>query len=426
LVDGRKVVHSIVDSGATSNHRHSDFQADSLVRKTNHKTTLVAERHGSNAMNALLEPFVAWVQSRKVELGLGVRVTTAAVVALSIALALRLNLPLWPVLTSIIVTQLSVGRSLKAALDYLVGTVGGAVYGAAVALLVPHSGEGSLLFVLVLAVAPLALIAALKPSLNVATITAIIVLLLPISNHSDPLSSAIDRVLEVAVGAISGLFVSFLVFPSRAHNQIRWSAARVIELMAGALNKLMLGLTGHRDNQALHVIQDGIGAALFELNALGIEAERERAARLSVGPDTGPLLRTLLRLRHDLVMIGRASGAPLPTDLKARLAEPLTDVCAAIARYLEMIAAALHGGGVAPTILPLHRALDGYRAEIVLIRQEGLTKGLPGEVAERFFALGFALEQMRQNLKDLERCVVEWAGDATSALGQAGGKAVVE
>jgi hypothetical protein len=43
------------------------------------------------------------------------------------------------------------------------------------------------------------------------------------------------------------------------------------------------------------------------------------------------------------------------------------------------------------------------------LRSEGLTRGLPGDVTERFFALGFSLEQMRQNLKDLERCVAEWA-----------------
>jgi hypothetical protein len=30
-------------------------------------------------------------------------------------------------------------------------------------------------------------------------------------------------------------------------------------------------------------------------------------------------------------------------------------------------------------------------------------------VAERFFALGFSLEQMRQNLGDLERVVAEWS-----------------
>jgi uncharacterized membrane protein YccC len=85
-----------------------------------------------------------------------------------------------------------------------------------------------LLAVMVMAVAPLAFIAAIKPNLNVATVTAIIVLLLPAMNNGSPLDAAIDRVLEVAVGALTGLAVSFLVLPSRAHSQIRISAARVL------------------------------------------------------------------------------------------------------------------------------------------------------------------------------------------------------
>ena len=181
---------------------------------------------------------LARLRSRKLELGLGVRVTVAAFSALAIATALGLKLPLWAVLTSIIVTQMSVGRSLKATRDYLAGTVGGAIYGGAVAILIPHSGEGALLAVLVLAVAPLAFIAAINPSLNVATVTAIIVLLVPTMSHVSPLASAIDRVLEVAVGALTGLLVSFLVLPSRAHSQMRTNAARMLELIAAALDEL--------------------------------------------------------------------------------------------------------------------------------------------------------------------------------------------
>jgi uncharacterized membrane protein YccC len=351
---------------------------------------------------------IARLWSRKVELGLGVRVTVAAFGALALAMALGLKLPLWAVLTSIIVTQMSVGRSLKVTRDYLVGTVGGAIYGGAVAVLVPHSGEGALLAVLVLAVAPLAFIAAINPSLNVATVTAIIVLLVPTMSHVSPLDSAVDRVLEVAVGAITGLLVSFLVLPSRAHSQLRTNAARVLELLAAALDELLAALTRGRDNDALHQLQDGIGQALVGLNATGAEAERERAARLSSGPDTGPLLRTVLRLRHDLVMIGRATVVPLPIDLQARLAVPVKKVSEAITAYLRAMAAALRNGNGAPAIWPVQAALQAYAAEVAALRNEGLTRGLPADVAERFFALGFSLEQMRQNLKDLERCVAEW------------------
>jgi uncharacterized membrane protein YccC len=368
---------------------------------------------------AYFKTIAAWLRSRKVELGLGLRVTVAAMGALTIALALGLKLPLWAVLTSLIVTQMSVGRSLKATRDYLIGTVGGALYGAAIAILIPHNGEGALLAVLVLAVAPLAFIAAINPSLNVATVTAIIVLLLPIMNHADVLDSAIDRVLEVTVGALTGLLVSFVVLPSRAHSQVRANSAKVLELMASALNELLSGLTRGRDNDTLHNLQDGIGAAMVGLNAVGAEAERERAARLTSGPDTGPLLRTVLRLRHDLVMIGRASVVPLPAELQQRLALPLKCVSDAFAEYLRAAAVSLQKRTLPPAISPIQAALRDYAAEVATVRSEGLTRGVPGDVAERFFALGFSLEQMRQNLKDLERCVAAWADSPAAPIKQA-------
>src|SRR5712675_933393 len=194
-------------------------------------------------MTALLKRLSALTRPRKAQLALAVRVTVAAFAALAIALALDLMLPLWAVLTSLIVTQMSVGQSLKATRDYMFGTVGGAIYGGALAVLIPHSGEAGLLALLVLAVAPLAFIAAINPSLNAATVTAVIVLLVPTFHHANPLDSAIDRVLEVLVGAVCGLLASFFVLPSRAHSQLRVSAARTLELIAAALTELLAGVT---------------------------------------------------------------------------------------------------------------------------------------------------------------------------------------
>jgi hypothetical protein len=148
---------------------------------------------------------------------------------------------------------------------------------------------------------------------------------------------------------------------------------------------------------------------LVDLNATGAEAERERAAHLSRGPDTGPLLRTSLRLRHDLVMIGRACMMSLPSDLQARLAVPLDKVSDAVVTYLRSAAASLRTRGNSPSSSPVDEALQLYAAEVAALRSEGLTRVLPGDAAERFFALGFALEQMRQNLNDLGRCVAEWS-----------------
>ncbi len=349
------------------------------------------------------------IWARRTQLGLAIRVTVAATAAYALATALHLLLPLWAVLTSIIVTQMSVGRSLKATRDYMLGTVGGAIYGGALAVLIPHSGELGLLALLVLAIAPLAFIAAVYPSLSAATVTAVIVLVVPTMGHADPMTSAIDRVSEVAVGAVTGLLVSFLVLPSRAVRQIHANAAILLDLIADAFTELLAGLTRGRDADALHRIQDGIGTAIVGLNAIGAEAERERAARLSSGPDTGPLLRTILRLRHDVVMIGRATVVPLPADVQIRLAAPLVEVSTAITHFLRAAAEAMREGAGAPPIHPVHVALQHYAEAVAAVHRDGLLRGQPGDTAERFFALGFSLEQMHQNLCDLDRVVGEWA-----------------
>jgi uncharacterized membrane protein YccC len=359
-------------------------------------------------MMAFVKRMLGSFRGRKTQLSLAVRLAVAAVAAYAIARALHLMLPLWAVLTSLIVTQMSVGRSLKATRDYMLGTVGGAVYGGAIAMLIPHSGEGGLLALLVLAVAPMAFIGAINPSLSAATVTAVIVLLVPAMNHANPLDSTIDRLFEVTVGALTGLVVSFLVLPSRAISQIRINAAQLLELLAAAFAELLAGLTRGLDNDALHRIQDGIGTAMASLHATGLEAERERATHLSSGPDTGPLLRTIQRLRHDVVMIGRASVVPLPANVQARLAQPLSDVSNAIVDYMRAAAAALRNGSGVVDIQPVDAALQAYAAEVAALRAEGLIRGVPVDVAERFFALGFSLEQMRQNLNDLDRCHSEW------------------
>jgi len=360
-------------------------------------------------MKAFLKRMSAALRSRRTQLALAIRVTVAAVVAYSIAVALHLTLPLWAVLTSLIVTQMSVGRSLKATTDYMLGTIGGAIYGGAIAVLIPHSSEAALLTLLVLTVGPLAFIGSLNPTLTAATVTGVIVLLVPEMHHASPLSSVIDRLIEVTVGASTGLLASFLVLPSRAHRQIRVNAAQLLELLAAAFGELLAGLSHGLDNDALHRIQDGIGAAVTSLHATGAEAERERAARLSSGPDTGPLLRTILRLRHDVVMIGRECLVALPKDVQARLDEPLSGVREAIVRHLRESAVALRNGVNPPPFQPVDLALQAYAGEVASVRHDGLIRGLPGDAAERFFALGFSLEQMRQNLGDLDRCVAEWS-----------------
>jgi len=340
---------------------------------------------------------------------LAFRLSAAAALALWCSFRLGLSLPLWSVLTALIVTQVSLGRSLKVTLDYFAATLGGAIWGGFVAIAVPHSTESGLLLVLMLALAPLAFLAALYPRMSVGPTTAAIVVLIPVMLHTTPVASAIDRISEVLVGGLTGLFVSFVLMPSSAFQHTREIAAHALASMAQALPQLIKGFLRGLGPTEAHNVQDGIGHKLNELSSVVAEAERERPLRLGEDPLTGPLYRTILRLRHDLVMIGRAAQAPLPASLKPALEPMLGSIGQAAKDHLQACAAALVSKREAPSADALDRALACYTAEMGSLRQAGLLRALPSEDLEHFFASGFALEQMRRNLQDLDRCVNEWA-----------------
>jgi uncharacterized membrane protein YccC len=355
-------------------------------------------------------------RARGAELRLCLRMTTAAVLSLAVSHLLNLPIALWTVLTSVILTQMSVGKSLKATLDYLVGTLGGAIYAGAVGTLVPHSTEITLLVALAIAVAPAALVVAINPRFSAATFTAVMVFFGPSITHTGPIASAVERVLEVAVGGLVGLFVSFAVLPARAHDLAIEAAAQMLDLMTRFLPNLFAGFTRTVDQAALRATQNRIGAAFARLDAVANEARHERLTRFGGEPDHGPLLRTLLRLRHDLVMIGRAAVEPLPERFRSRLGPRLAVVSTTAAAYLRATANALSTRSAPPALDALEAALEGYDAEFAAMRREGLTRELPDDAVERVFVLAFALEQLRRDFSDLARCVTEFAQSSSSSF----------
>ena len=183
----------------------------------------------------------------------------------------------------------------------------------------------------------------------------------------------------------------------------------MLNLMATCLPELFSGLMQTYDAAAIGRIQDSIGQAFARSDTIAIEARHERIGFYAAEPSLGPLLRTLLRLRHDLVMIGRTAAVPLPETFQARLGPLFTQVAKTAAEYLRRSGEEL---ATRRNPLPSHAveaALEKFSDAFSEVRREGLTRGLPVDTVERIFALGFSLDQLRQNLRDLERCVTEAA-----------------
>ena len=171
-------------------------------------------------------------RARLAELKLALRVTIAGTLAYAITRVFDLPQGYWAAITAVVVMQASVGGSLKAALERFSGTLAGAIYGGVIAALIPHGSPLSLGLAIVLALFPLALLAAVNPGFRVAPITSLIMLLPPTGQAIGPLASAIDRVPEITLGNIVGVVVALFVLPARAHTLMGEAAAKVVSLNA--------------------------------------------------------------------------------------------------------------------------------------------------------------------------------------------------
>ena len=351
----------------------------------------------------------SFMERHAMQLRFCLRVTVAALSALTLGRLLGVPMVLWAVLTAVILTQMSIGKSVKATIDYSLGTLGGAVYAGLIAVFVPHQSDAAFAAVLAIAIAPLALLAGMSPKFAAAPTTAVIVVLAPTLTHGTSLASAADRVLEVTLGGSVALAVSLLVFPTRARKLVKDSAADMLDLIADLLPDLFLGFTQKSDADAISARQRGVGAAFSKLELIRAEAKHEEMTFLAVEPDFDPLRHALLRLRHDLVMIGRAAAAPLPQALQGRVGPLLARITNAAVEHLRKCGTALRTGGAHPALAELDEALDAFAAEIATLRREGQLRELSVEAVEYVFALSFALEQWRGDLQDLARRIGEHA-----------------
>jgi uncharacterized membrane protein YccC len=348
-----------------------------------------------------------WLTRHRTRLWLASRMILSAAIAYALAEALHLPQGYWAVLTTIIVTQNSVGGSLKAAIDRLIGSICGALVGAVAAFVLPAHTPVALGVALLAAVGPLVVLTAYSPDFRIAPITAIIVLMSSGAATLGPLGYAFDRVLEITLGSVVGVLVSGLVAPARAHGHVREAAAETALLLAEMVSALAPAVrSGAHDGGML---PSRVQAALARLGAAVGDAARERRSRISDEPDPEPLFRTLHRLQQDVLALQRLFDAPWPESVQPASAPAWADYAEAVAAALRTLAAALPARQPPPDLAAPRTALADYLVAIATTRQDGLIRELPTEAAGRILGSAFRGEQLQRDLSDLTERTREMA-----------------
>lgn len=337
-----------------------------------------------------------WIR-RTPELRQTFRVTVGAAMAYAAYKLLGLQQGYWAVFTVLIVMQGSIGGTLGAAKDRMIGTLAGALIGGVGAAI--HSGTSwGVGITLVITTGIAALGAAVYPQLRVAPVTVAIMLL------SEPAGTpveqfVVDRVIEIALGGVIGVLATVLILPARSHGVVVARAIAVLE----RLRKLLLSeAEAIEHGEALQPSSEhpALRQALTAVEQAMNDANRERASRLADHSIPAAIPRTLWRIRNDLVLIGRTLSEPLPPAIAATLAPATAQLLRAEANLVGRCAEALH----AITTVARQDMDEPYRVfteTFSRMRHENITRQLDFNAAGRVFGLAYTLENLHRDLADL-------------------------
>ncbi|MEG3085975.1 FUSC family protein [Sphingomonas sp. PB4P5] len=333
------------------------------------------------------------------------RVIVATTAAFAAYKALALHEGYWAVFTVLIVMQASIGGTLSAATDRLLGTLLGAALGG-IGAAFERTDTIGLGLVLVTVTGLATLVAALWPRLRVAPVTAAIMLL------SAPPGASVqefvrDRIFEIGIGGVIGVLAAMLILPARSHGMV---IARTVAVLGHIQRMLGAQATALRDKVALPSSPDhaALRQALGAVEAAMLDAERERASRLADHRIPESVPRTLWRVRNDLVLIGRALDEPLPAPAMTALAEPAATMLTAQAALVERCATAL----IAGTRVDRGDSETCYRTFGVALdtfRRSAAAATLDFEASGRVFGLAFAAGRLHRDMIDLAARVDEIA-----------------
>ena len=221
-------------------------------------------------------------------------------------------------------------------------------------------------------------------------------------HYGGAVSSAVNRVIEIGLGAVIAIITSLLVFPSRAGTALAEHVGRTLPLLAEHLDGTIRAAQGKRRSlDELFTLNGKVRAALAVGETLATEARRELAGRVAAHADPAAVLRTLRRTWYTLMMAARSVQSELPRvgidPLSTNLGQ-IRDVGPAV---ISQLGVTYSGKNSQIDLEQLQSVLSAFEVAVAEVRRSGVLRELSTDDTARFFTFAFAMGQLPQNLMDL-------------------------
>ncbi len=312
------------------------------------------------------------------------------------------NLPqgYWAVISALVVTQVNVGSSWKAALYRTIGSASGAL---AAALLLPLLGPGTVhagiaLFILA---SFFAYLTALHPSFSAAGFTAALVLVF--GSFQEPWRVAWLRVLYTIMGAVVAFAVGVLVWPVRAREGLRNKIATILQ-GAGSLYTTVTAsaLQGVNNEQAirqldrqLHDLRRGITQQMDEARSELAFARFNAGAYQAFVDQTDQVRRRLTAMAADSTLYVHAKIQPELLPSLAALVERTARGFSELAEAVRTQNREMQSAG------ELKQAVNDLDADLARLRVQRATAPFALDRMLPFWSFVFNLREVAQDLEQL-------------------------
>jgi len=325
---------------------------------------------------------------------------TAVLASYGLATLLGLPDPSWAVFSALFVIQSSIGGTVTAATDRVIGALIGALLALA-CIFVIGLGEWRTVLSLVTGISIMGLIAGARPRFSYGLVPVAILILAP---GTAVVEDALLKMGAITLGSAAGALASLLVLPRRAHLAAEEQLGHAVEGCGVLLSACMAKMLA-RDAPDLSAAHARISDAL----ALAEKMARQSRLRLRRGSSRyrpAELLRMVERLWYTLAIVDRLSGQPLPERVRAFLTEPVCDAAQEAECFLRETGAALARMQPPPPSERFHACIGAITAAMDrLLAEDGLTR----LEAERSFGLSFAWEQVSHSVDELLELLPERA-----------------